>query len=415
MQQHTVALKTPWNGYVPGQTLKTPAEMVAYFRALSGGETKLNDDQITAIINQAWMDAADDASDQDLEDAILEGIASETVPDAAAKSIAITSAPARAAREMAEKVKDNGTIAVILDKAIETEENRVTLPRDLCIALVAAYGKEGMNSLPLVGSTIDGDKGTRQSNNPDVTYISVTTESGGTRKTRISYIEQFAKEQPRAVKLQAEVDAIADKYATKDAAYQREVPKLNARIRAIVKVVRTAIRLYQQMEAVNSYPMASVEWVTEKQKDEKTGKMVDGMPSTTQPLVILNPSDKLGFRYVTSSQFLSLDTDAAREKGGTFDDLMNTMARGPRGIGEAPFKMTKKNWYGAVLEMLSGLETLESDVTAFLDKSGPESDEALEAFSELEKVITDITSKKKYASRLSAIMDKRANERKRVA
>jgi hypothetical protein len=89
-------------------------------------------------------------------------------------------------------------------------------------------------------------------------------------------------------------------------------------------LVKRAMLVWFMMADLQNFPKVSVEILTEKDNE---GKDI-GVRRTGTPIWLESTTEKGVYRALSVTQFLSIDIDAAKSAGGTFEDIIATLGKG---------------------------------------------------------------------------------------
>lgn len=278
-----------------------------------------------------------------------------------------------------------------LQAGVEAAEKTKVAAVNIYLDLKDVYGDK-LNGFPEPGTT---DK---ESNNPAI-YDRPVRRKGGVGTAKANWINDFADHLKWVRETIIEPKLAMAESNTSEMKKEAFASKMDGRLSTARKNVGQAIALHHQIARAEAYPSIEFEWVQDEENvlDEQGQPVLENgvakttlvLASTDKPVCIVSTKNRKDFFYLSVQQFLGLDFDEARAKGGTVDSLMATKKRdsgADDGTGSNQVAVTTREQYlGAMYAECSFLDAGKNytDFLAWLKVESQDSNEALLVASKL--------------------------------
>lgn len=406
----------------------------AYKNAHDDRDTTLDDTAISEVIENMfdvseWPDemsleddgaAAVAAALEDAEDNDNEGTEAEQALRSKLTATGMGNRALAAVKKAAESSDFRKATNELLDSIAKTKVAGLTMFQNL---LKAGYTKEDFASWPVPGTqNLDANKDFYASNNPDRYQETISGE-----KIKSGFYKDMAHDLPEG-QIQAQNIRVADqalqyflakalcpdpykgktrqKVMTDRAAFK-------ARLAALEGTLKKAARIQQQIARAAEYPGVIIEVATVDDKPVAVSKTPGydvfsaktDIANTPTPFLAVHPTNKRASPVeMTIDKFLSLDFETALAAGGTFDNLIATVARGkteeeatdvvltPALLKTVTFNMLTLDNVPAVALALANYVDNKSNYESLM-KALSKDDDLLYSLNQMQEAIEAITSK----------------------
>lgn len=315
-----------------------------------------------------------------------------------------------------------------ITECIEAVMNSKTTAVDIYATFKRIYTKEDMDGMPYPGTDKDHVTDNQKPDiikRPDNTGKMITTvwtndfcQTMGRGKEFQSIIDDVKKEQ----KAPGSVPHLKGKGKQELAAMLSDA---TARRNALRSMVKRAISVHHQWEAINAMPLVTIQWIKGKsggtvipdKHGSDKGRSVTGSP---KPIWIFNSDDPGNGRDFSVTQMLAFDPAKALngENGGNMADLIATAATGadtPTGEAEKGVDdfINDVVDYADMLNKRENMALLLTKVAPLKDKEDTSADDLLVSVCGLYLNLADIYKKNK--NRYEALINKDDDADRKVA
>jgi hypothetical protein len=311
----------------------------AMFQASAGRPSKLSDSQLIAVI----ANTEDDMEAEAWVEAMLEAekATGEPQPIAAESSAMI---------DLAKAFASNADAMAAVETVMVAKETTRRGPIVIMNFLRTVYG-ETLHTFPVPGST------EAVGNRPADKYSVKTKNAKGVTTSRTkSKLDDFADSLPFGKDTQDHLERIANQsgeYAPAKCGpklLESSKTKYTQRQSGLRTLIKQSVGLDQQFEAVNL--LAGCEAVFVMDTVIQDGKEVEVIANTTQPICVQHVTKRDKFQTMSVTSFLSLDVDAAKEAGGTYEALIGTIGKGATATADKPINPDYTTWSAAQFEAI---------------------------------------------------------------
>lgn len=330
------------------------------------------------------------------------------------------------ATKLMRKAIDDKPLNAMFSRAVEIDDEALFMPLKMRDRFIAVYGIEGMNELPMPGTT----KNTAGNHAPDKRLTRVKRQGGdGWRDATVSIVDRMAELLPEAAKHTATLSAIANRSTEKNEWQNATIDKIGkatkkakAALVTIKRNFRRTLTLHHQLALCQALPDVDVYY----------GKEKDG--SATQdrvPIVVKNKLNDDVREYFTVVQFNALEPADCRDPlklkkndGSVYLTLIRSAARGTgqrTKKGMCPPITIFNQGDAALSEVAHWLEKKETEKAIFdtLNKGKPEESNDLLAsvfaiFSAL-KPFTDDPALRKRHQEYEVLRNRAEKEQQKTA
>lgn len=233
---------------------------------------------------------------------------------------------------MADKVNGNEHLLGDLNTYSDALELTKRGPLSFLFSLRKEIGDEEMDTWPVVGLE---DTQQTPTNNPDVYRRPGVNSKNKPTLVRESFYDKLSDNTSHGRDAHDKLAAIEKRQSNKDgipSELDADATVWQGRINAFRRLFKTAVRIYQQWQAVatpGAFPKVkwSIFMVTDPATNEKK------LRRTTEPFMLMDPENPSNYRTLTIGMFLSLSPQRAEEAGGTVEAFMTTRGVEPE-VGE---------------------------------------------------------------------------------
>jgi hypothetical protein len=320
------------------------------YREKTGKDCGLTDAALTMVADELTDDADIDDIVLAVQDAEAEAENTEAEPDTPVSEVSDVSVNKSKAGPYVARFNDSASLQRDVGDYVEIRERAKTYACQIMDDLVGVYGKE-LDNWPIPDTVSTGMKGTI-SNNPDKYKAAGKDGKKGAIRSFYGDLYDYStkgQELNREIaaitkKINDKVGKKTDLLADKDTLSQRRV--------AAISVIKTAVKLYYQIQRLNTYKGILFQQRKSAGKDGvvRWHKVVD-------PFVIADMTD-LGTAVTLSvGSLLRLDVDKAdrSSKPNRYEALLETLGRN---TPEQPdqFPVTRENWVAVAERMVTFLD-----------------------------------------------------------
>lgn len=385
------------------------AAIRSFFTETHNRDLKLTDETINGIFNsEKW----DDLSEDEQMELLLksEGIAQSVMVTDPGISVL--------ANKLDEDDKAQEEITACIDATMKAKASAV----DVYALFRRIYTKDELDAMPYPGTEA---KDVGENQKPDIVK---TTDNTGKKITK-TWTNDFVSTLRRGKELENKIVDIKKEQKTPGSVpalkgkgsegLAAELSDATARRNALRNMVKRAISVHHQYEAINAMPLVSIRWI--KGKDGQTvmpdkcgtakGRPVTGAP---KPLWMFTTADAgEDGRDFSVTQMLAMDPAKALKAGGTLADLVATAATGAD-TPEGETQLTVDDFvssvadFSTVLNKRENMALLLTKVAPVKDEDDTSADDLLESICRLYLNLAPIYNKNK--SRYEAIINKDEEE-----
>lgn len=305
--------------------------------------------------------------------------------------------PASRAFKMAETIVADARANTAIVAILKARETLKRGPVAMLLLFRADYGTDRLAMFPIVNSEAPvGNRPAAKYRKPQKNAKGINTTVPG------DWYNDFADAFQVVRDIVRDLNDLGDKKGKFQgmSAYDRKAHQitLEGKRTAVRTLVKQAMSLHQQLETLEMYPAAKVRFSTDTVRadavnddnrhlvvSENSDGTFEMLGTNYNPIIVSHASKPENFEVMSVTSFLSLDVPKAREKGGTYDALIETVKGGETPENEEAAAWTQ--WgIGDFVTAMSGISEFLDDEShaAVVLKAIAEKDSAdfVEAFGE---------------------------------